>query len=38
MSDDDDAVCRTCGDGLAIDDDELGDEDKKDKTDEEADT
>ncbi len=30
--DDDDAVCRTCGDGLAIDDDELeenGDSEEK---------
>lgn len=31
MGDDDDAVCRTCGDGLAIDDEEL--EEQKDESD-----
>lgn len=34
MGDDDDAVCRTCGDGLAIDDEEL--EEKGDEKDEGA--
>jgi hypothetical protein len=31
MGDDDDAVCRTCGDGLAIDDEELDEANDKKK-------